>query len=77
MADPKEFTASGDDSPPRAHAADLMALRRRQRFDDGNAHGDGGAAEAPPMGTSEVHDGSQTEISDHATNTIKYRECFY
>ena len=42
----------------------------RQRFDDGNAHGEGGAAEAPPMGTSEDHDGSQTEISDHAADPL-------
>ena len=42
----------------------------RQRFDDGNAHGDGGAAEAPPMGTSEDHGGSQTEISDHANDPL-------
>ena len=42
----------------------------RQRFDDGNAQGDGGAAEAPSMGNSEDHDGSQTERSDHATDPV-------
>ena len=42
----------------------------RQRFDDDNAHGDGGAAEAPLMGNSEDHGGSQTEISDHATGPL-------
>ena len=32
--------------------------------------GDGGVAEAPPMGTSEDHDGSQTETGDHANDPL-------
>ena len=42
----------------------------RQRFDDGNAHSDGGAAEAPPMGTSEDHGESQTETGNHANDPL-------
>ena len=37
---------------------------------DSSAHGEGGAAEAPPMGPSEDHDGSQTEKNDHATDPL-------
>ena len=49
---------------------DPTKFSARQRFDDDNAHGDGGAAEAPLMGNSEDHGGSQTEISDHATGPL-------
>ena len=37
---------------------------------DSSAHGEGGAAEAPPMGPSEDHGGSQTEVSDRATGPL-------